>query len=786
MQVAIIDKDGKFTEPEFLKGSELIDVKEFFTVAIFGAQSSGKSTLLNLLFETHFSTMNASLGPSQTTQGVWVAQAANARNLLVMDVEGVDGIERGPESNFEKKTGLFALAISQVLIINMWARDVGRSQAANLPLLQSIFDIHLQMHAGLDKSKIPRSLLLFVLRDHDEIELEMLRSKIMANLNAIWDRVEKPATMAQMSLHDFYDFDFVSLPHKIHKNAEFLHAVKVLQSRFIDASMGNDYIFANPAYHSSVPASDFSHFASSIWTEIINQRDLDIPSQKELLSLHRCEEIASQVRAEFTDFLRKHQQEDLPEPSSKITLIANMKGFGQAANDVFQAVLEEYAADVQRYLPKIVAAKKKELENNMIADALPLLKLYANAVKDNIFETFEATLSRKVEDEAVSVSSFTAESAAAQSTPVSYGKFSKNMCEWGVEEYSKRSEPVSTLGGIRVEEIAENIKKQLIDQMSAKIDLLRQSLLRRFEENLIKFSQSYFDGIETVLLSGKDDVWEEVSRQYSELSDQVEQIIRSKAVTLDLKGDALPKFIKKILDKSLRSQLETTIQDSLREKSLKVILKQVFETAFKRDENGLPRRWVVGMDVSDYYQKALKRTEAILKVYQIPALTFLPTGASNDGAEEDDSENSSFKKPLFDRSVYSDVLESVKREAEVAYVDVADRLDSKSVNFKIPQIFWVILFLLGMNEIWYIVTSPLLFFFSLFAVGIIFIGFQMLSQTQRDFVIDHGISYLADLLAQYIHIAQAKIIEMQGGAAAGGSGGGDSSQSTQNSRLKRE
>eukprot|EP00958_Prasinococcus_capsulatus_P000755 scaffold53_cov362-Prasinococcus_capsulatus_cf.AAC.5 len=85
--------------------------------------SAGKSTLMNQLFGTDFSVMDAMLGRSQTTQGVWLSYAGSLTPpTLVCDLEGTDGRERGEDDTaFEKQSALFALATSDVLLINMCA-----------------------------------------------------------------------------------------------------------------------------------------------------------------------------------------------------------------------------------------------------------------------------------------------------------------------------------------------------------------------------------------------------------------------------------------------------------------------------------------------------------------------------------------------------------------------------------------------------------------------------------------------------------------------------------------
>jgi hypothetical protein len=90
----------------------------------------------------------------QTTKGIWMSkdkkeadedQPSVASNILVMDVEGTDGRERGEDQDFERKAALFALATSEVLIVNIWEHQVGLYQGANMGLLKTVFEVNLQL-----------------------------------------------------------------------------------------------------------------------------------------------------------------------------------------------------------------------------------------------------------------------------------------------------------------------------------------------------------------------------------------------------------------------------------------------------------------------------------------------------------------------------------------------------------------------------------------------------------------------------------------------------------------
>lgn len=124
----------------------------YHLVSVFGSQSTGKSTLLNHLFGTEFSVMSER-ARQQTTKGIWMSKNKNegsgvsqmADNILVMDVEGTDGRERGEDQDFERKSALFALATSEVLIVNIWEHQVGLYQGANMGLLKTVFEVNLQL-----------------------------------------------------------------------------------------------------------------------------------------------------------------------------------------------------------------------------------------------------------------------------------------------------------------------------------------------------------------------------------------------------------------------------------------------------------------------------------------------------------------------------------------------------------------------------------------------------------------------------------------------------------------
>ncbi|CDO99393.1 unnamed protein product [Coffea canephora] len=120
----LIDGDGNFNS-KFVEDLKLAAVsRPVAVVSVFGVQSTGKSTLMNSLFSTKFNVMDASQGMHQTTKGIWVAKFPlpnpnGGHEILAIDTEGSDGIEREDDTKFEKQTALFCLAVSNTVIVNM-------------------------------------------------------------------------------------------------------------------------------------------------------------------------------------------------------------------------------------------------------------------------------------------------------------------------------------------------------------------------------------------------------------------------------------------------------------------------------------------------------------------------------------------------------------------------------------------------------------------------------------------------------------------------------------------
>lgn len=103
--------------------------KKMIVVSVMGAQSSGKSYLMNRLFGTRFT-----VAASRTTDGIWISfMEADHFNYLLMDCEGLFTPDRSPKE--EEKLIRVLASVSDYTIMN---QNMGLSNRSLKELMENI------------------------------------------------------------------------------------------------------------------------------------------------------------------------------------------------------------------------------------------------------------------------------------------------------------------------------------------------------------------------------------------------------------------------------------------------------------------------------------------------------------------------------------------------------------------------------------------------------------------------------------------------------------------------
>ena len=296
--------------------------------------------------------MNSSVRRGQTTKGVWIAGHKDQK-VLIIDCEGTDSVSRNEEerSKFEHTSSLFALAMSDVLIINMWTSDVGRYTASNYGVLKIVFEMNLKLFQQNYSKKI-----LILLRDFDPSrnKKDKIESMILQDIHNIWDEIKIPDKYKGKKPEDFFTFEFITLPNKIYVPDKFDQEVAVLKERLKHDN--ENYIFSNLNDMKNVPADGLQQYVNQLWNDILNEKELNIPSQREMLANYRCTEIKQNILSKYDKTIK-----DLNSEAAK----KDISNFKERCANINNAMLNDYDEVAKNYDDKIYENIRKQLEESI-------------------------------------------------------------------------------------------------------------------------------------------------------------------------------------------------------------------------------------------------------------------------------------------------------------------------------------------------------------------------------------------------------------------------------------
>ncbi|RSL85596.1 Protein SEY1 [Fusarium oligoseptatum] len=765
--VQVIDEDKEFNDNlnEYL---QLTSVAEsgfnYHLISVFGSQSTGKSTLLNNLFGTDFSVMSET-ERRQTTKGIWMSKNKReesagtkmADNILVMDVEGTDGRERGEDQDFERKSALFALATSEVLILNIWEHQVGLYQGANMGLLKTVFEVNLQLFLK-DKQSTPRSLLFFVIRDHlGTTPLGNLRTTLIQDLTKIWSSISKPQGLEGSRIEDYFDFGFAALPHKILQADKFTEEVQKLGSRFTaghrhgkpglhgDQELEGGLFLSE--YHRRIPADGFSVYAEGIWDQIVNNKDLDLPTQQELLAQFRCDEISREVLIGFD--LIVSPLEDKQAEALKLGVATVLPDLGVSGSEARLKCIKAFEVQASRYHKGVYSRKRQELEGKVDARLKALYQGQLAAAHKAGVAAFGEAVANKVKAGQKA-------GGAYEFAEIVANEKRKTLDIFSVETQSLFIEGVAWTN---FESQLTLFEKEL-DEESAK---LRKEEMRRLATRVERWVKSRLNdaiGLEfNKLGSGRGgsgapesgekpptekDLWDRVWNVFTGIVKEAEGRFAERAKSFDATNEEVEIGTWRLRRKSWTA-LREKIEDEVMEGNILLKLRENFEDKFRYDEAGVPRIWRPTDDIEGIYTKARESTLTLvplLSKFRLSETNSLPdlpnfvgpqpngveAGDEEDlapigGIDEEDGKSLEEEMTVLSEGKRQDLVVRFKKTADGVYVE-AKRGAIGGVA-QIPWYFYGLLLALGWNEIFMVLRNPMLCLLILILAGGTYVAYTL-------------------------------------------------------------
>lgn len=314
----------------------------------------------------------------QTTKGVWMAIAEsddNNNNTIVLDLEGSDGRERGEDDQtFEKQTALFALAASDVLLVNVWCNDIGREHASGKPLLKTILQVNLKLFCSNNKTATKKTKLVFVIRDRSKTPIELLEKALKEDVEQVWQSIKKPEHFANSDVSEFFDVGYFSLPHYLHENEVFVKECKGLRAALISSTDDES------THESKVPSTALPTSMREIWKAVQENRDLDLPAHAIMVATVRCEEIATMCAdaVEASDAIGMLcERANTPNASECTTLGKEIEAIAKTGFDVYDAETAFFDKNVRDM-------KRRELAGKLTTVFKPTLEAHFTNVSKKL------------------------------------------------------------------------------------------------------------------------------------------------------------------------------------------------------------------------------------------------------------------------------------------------------------------------------------------------------------------------------------------------------------------
>ncbi|CAN1827189.1 Protein ROOT HAIR DEFECTIVE 3 homolog 1 [Linum perenne] len=684
----LIDGDGEFNVSGidgFIKEVKLAECGiSYAVVSIMGPQSSGKSTLLNNLFRTNFREMDAFRGRSQTTKGIWLAKCAEIEPCtLVMDLEGTDGRERGEDDTaFEKQSALFALAVSDIVLINMWCHDIGREQAANKPLLKTVFQVMLRLFS-------PRkTTLMFVIRDKSKVFLSIsfinrtcFSSNDACNLTIFQTPLENLEPVLREDIQ------------KVHSNTT---------HNIAPGGLAGDR-------RGAVPASGFSFSSQAIWRVIKENKDLDLPAHKVMVATVRCEEIAHEKFAEFGANQEWCEVEEAVQTGY-------VQGFGKKLSSILNICLTEYDNEATYFDEGVRTSKRKQLEEKLLQLVQPAYQTMLGHIRAGTFDKFKDAFEKALNaGEGFSLASTTCSQSYMSQFDEACADAVIHQANWDASKVKDK--------------LRRDIDSHIATVRAAKLSELTSA----FET---KLNQALAAPVEALLDGANKETWSSIRKL---LKRESESAVTE--MTHDLKGFDMDDKSKQEMLTNLENHAKSVVESKAKEEAARVVIrmKDRFSMLFSHDADSMPRVWTGNEDIRAITKTARSAALKLLSVLaairlddkadtieQILSVSLLePATGKSSTATSDPLASSTWQEIPALRTLITpvqckSVWRQFKAETEYSVTQAisAQEANKRNNNWLPPPWAILALVILGFNEFMTVLRNP-------FYLAIIFVGFLL-------------------------------------------------------------
>ncbi|KAH9713405.1 protein ROOT HAIR DEFECTIVE 3 [Citrus sinensis] len=603
---------------------------------------------------------------SQTTKGIWMARCAGIEPCtLIMDLEGTDGRERGEDDTaFEKQSALFALAVSDIVLINMWCHDIGREQAANKPLLKTVFQVMMRLFS-------PRkTTLMFVIRDKTRTPLENLEPVLREDIQ----KVEVVALSSFEEKEELFKEQVASLRQR------FYHSVA-------PGGLAGDR-------RGVVPASGFSFSAHEIWKVIKENKDLDLPAHKVMVATVRCEEIANEKYSSFA------ANEEWCELEAAVQS-GPISSFGKKLSSILKTCLSGYDGEVLYFDEGVRSAKRKQLEDKLLQLVQPAFQSMLGHIRSGTLDKFKDAFDK-------ALSGGEGFSSAAHHCSKFYMNLFDEACADAVIEQANWDMSKAR------DKFQRDIDAHIASVRAAKLG----ELTAIFEA---KLNESLSGPVEALLDGANNETWPAIRKLLRRETESAISGFSDALYGFDMDEETKEKMLA-----SLENYAKGVVEAKAREESGRVLMrmKDRFTSLFSHDSDSMPRVWTGKEDIRGITKLARSALLSVMAAIRLDdetdniesTLTLaLVDSPSNAATNRSITNHDPLASSTWEQGIRWLVGVLVKRKLEMSGLEA----NKRNNNWLPPPWAIAAMMVLGFNEFMTLLRNPLY-------LGFIFIGYLLI------------------------------------------------------------
>ena len=543
--------------------------------------------------------------------------------------------------------------------------------------------------------------------------------------------MNKPPGLEKSKIEDYFDFAFAALPHKILQPERFVSEVAKLGTRFREGHrdprrdpLRGDQEFDGgvflPEYHRRIPADGFSIYAEQVWEQIVNNKDLDLPTQQELMAQFRCDEIAREVLVDFDEAIipfENKQAEGIRSGTPEV-----LGSLGAAMRTARMRTVKNFETEASRYHKGVYARKKAELESKIDGRLKVLFQGQLSAAHKSGVRNFSDAVSAAVKAGQKRGASYDFAEIVDREKKAALSKYEKEARGSLVEgaPWSNYKQEMA-LYQKELSEVSGRLRRDEMRRLATRVERWVRSRLGEsvgLEFNALGSGRGGSGAPESGERGSEKEIWDRIWSIFRKTVQEAERRFTDRAKSFDASSGEVDVGLWRLRRKSW-GVLRAKIDEEMMEGNLLLKLRENFEDKFRYDEAGVPRIWRPTDDIEGIYTKARESTLTLIPLLSrfqsahtstpppldewIGSVPSEATPADEEdlvpigGVDEDEGKSLEEEMTILTDAKRQDVTTRFKKTADGVYVEA--KRSAIGGMTQVPLYFYGLLLALGWNEI---------------------------------------------------------------------------------------